>query len=36
MEDSIILQMRDITKVFPGVRALDILSAAKTARVNPP
>ena len=23
MEDSIILQMRDITKVFPGVRALD-------------
>ena len=23
MEDSIILQMREITKVFPGVRALD-------------
>ena len=23
MEDSIILQMRDIVKVFPGVRALD-------------
>ena len=23
MEDSIILQMREIVKVFPGVRALD-------------